>query len=78
MAVIIRMPFLHYAGKPDFLHETTQVSIWSNVEASLGIAAVSLVVKSLDRVGNAESTLFINPQSYPLCHQAHSLKPAPA
>ncbi|KAJ5816963.1 hypothetical protein N7447_009196, partial [Penicillium robsamsonii] len=43
MAVIIRIPFLHYAGKPDFLHETTQISIWSNVEASLGIAAGSLM-----------------------------------
>ncbi|KAJ5862015.1 hypothetical protein N7455_006083 [Penicillium solitum] len=51
MAVIIRMPFLHYAGKPDFLHETTQVSIWSNVEASLGIAAGSLMtVRPLLRV----------------------------
>ncbi|KAJ6142733.1 hypothetical protein N7471_002186 [Penicillium samsonianum] len=43
IAVIIRIPFVHYAGKPDFLHETTQISIWSNVEASLGIAAGSLM-----------------------------------
>jgi hypothetical protein len=59
-AVIIRIPFLHYASRPDFLRElnyvyiryapsnpltdeTTHVSIWSNVEASLGIAAGSLM-----------------------------------
>jgi hypothetical protein len=51
MAVIIRMPFLHYAGKPDFLYATTQISIWSNVEASLGIAAGSLMtIRPLLRV----------------------------
>ncbi|PLB37075.1 uncharacterized protein BDW47DRAFT_107787 [Aspergillus candidus] len=44
LAVIIRIPFLHYAGRPDFLYETTQISIWSNVEASLGIAAGSLMM----------------------------------
>ncbi|KOS47832.1 hypothetical protein ACN38_g1158 [Penicillium nordicum] len=43
VAVIVRIPFLHYAGRPDFLYETTQISIWSNVEASLGIAAGSLM-----------------------------------
>ncbi|CAG8045936.1 unnamed protein product [Penicillium nalgiovense] len=59
VAVIVRIPFLHYAGRPDFLcelihivhirlssnlaDETTQISIWSNVEASLGIAAGSLM-----------------------------------
>jgi hypothetical protein len=59
VAVIVRIPFLHYAGRPDFLcelirivhiplrsnlaDETTQISIWSNVEASLGIAASSLI-----------------------------------
>ncbi|KAJ5199523.1 hypothetical protein N7491_011269 [Penicillium cf. griseofulvum] len=68
MAVIIRMPFLHYAGRPDFLRglisssnfvillisftdATTQISIWSNVEASLGIAAGSLMtIRPLLRV----------------------------
>ncbi|KAJ9481793.1 hypothetical protein VN97_g11663 [Penicillium thymicola] len=43
VAVIVRIPFLHYAGRPDFLYETTQISILSNVEASLGIAAGSLM-----------------------------------
>lgn len=59
-AVIVRIPFLHYAKDPDFLREptlslslrsvdsnmvsdaTTQISIWSNIEASLGITAGSL------------------------------------
>ncbi|CAG7999563.1 unnamed protein product [Penicillium nalgiovense] len=43
VAVIVRIPFLHYAGRPDFLYETTHISIWSNVEPSLGIAAGSLM-----------------------------------
>ncbi|KAJ6112199.1 hypothetical protein N7523_008260 [Penicillium sp. IBT 18751x] len=42
-AVIIRIPFLHDYKDPDFLYATAQISIWSNVEASLGIAAGSLV-----------------------------------
>ncbi|OGE50579.1 hypothetical protein PENARI_c016G02441 [Penicillium arizonense] len=42
-AVIIRIPFLHDYKDTDFLYATAQISIWSNVEASLGIAAGSLV-----------------------------------
>ncbi|KAJ5475617.1 hypothetical protein N7539_007904 [Penicillium diatomitis] len=42
-AVIVRIPFLHDYKDPDFLYATTDISIWSNVEASLGIAAGSLV-----------------------------------
>ncbi|KAJ5119147.1 hypothetical protein N7448_010854 [Penicillium atrosanguineum] len=42
-AVIVRIPFLHDYKDPDFLYATAQISIWSNVEASLGIAAGSLV-----------------------------------
>ncbi|KAL3482259.1 hypothetical protein BJX99DRAFT_252965 [Aspergillus californicus] len=42
-AVIVRIPFLHYYKDPDFLYATTQISIWSNVEAGLGITAGSLV-----------------------------------
>ncbi|KAE8135039.1 hypothetical protein BDV38DRAFT_273083 [Aspergillus pseudotamarii] len=41
-AVIVRIPFLSSAKSPDFLHATTQISIWSNIEASLGITAGSL------------------------------------
>ncbi|CAI7624995.1 unnamed protein product [Penicillium glandicola] len=42
-AVIIRIPFLHDYKNVDFLYATANISIWSNVEASLGIAAGSLV-----------------------------------
>lgn len=42
-AVIVRIPYLHDYKDPDFLYATTDISIWSNVEASLGIAAGSLV-----------------------------------
>ncbi|GFF25117.1 probable cation-transporting ATPase 1 [Aspergillus udagawae] len=42
-AVIVRIPYLHYYKAHEFLYETTDISIWSNVEASLGIMAGSLV-----------------------------------
>ncbi|KAK5673838.1 putative cation-transporting ATPase 1 [Elasticomyces elasticus] len=42
-AVIVRIPYLPAYGDPDFLYATTDISIWSNVEAGLGIAAGSLV-----------------------------------
>ncbi|KAJ5511514.1 hypothetical protein N7453_003617 [Penicillium expansum] len=42
-AVIIRIPFLHDYKNVDFLYATANISIWSNVEAGLGIAAGSLV-----------------------------------
>ncbi|KAJ5360929.1 hypothetical protein N7517_010120 [Penicillium concentricum] len=42
-AVIIRIPFLHDYKDVDFLYATANISIWSNVEAGLGIAAGSLV-----------------------------------
>ncbi|KAL4809962.1 hypothetical protein BDV18DRAFT_150402 [Aspergillus unguis] len=42
-AVIVRIPYLHYYKDPDFLYATTNISIWSNVEAGLGITAGSLV-----------------------------------
>ncbi|KAJ5817390.1 hypothetical protein N7447_009623 [Penicillium robsamsonii] len=38
-AVIIRMPFIHSYKDPDFLYATYQISIWSNVEAGIGITA---------------------------------------
>ncbi|KAH8695577.1 hypothetical protein BGW36DRAFT_299318 [Talaromyces proteolyticus] len=43
-AVIVRIPFLHDANSPNFLYTTTDISIWSNIEASLGITAGSLAV----------------------------------
>ncbi|KAJ5153451.1 uncharacterized protein N7482_009929 [Penicillium canariense] len=42
-AVIVRIPYLHDYKNPDFLYATTNISIWSNVEAGLGISAGSLV-----------------------------------
>ncbi|KAH1406794.1 hypothetical protein KXW28_000309 [Aspergillus fumigatus] len=42
-AVIVRIPYLHYYKDDEFLYATTDISIWSNVEASLGIMAGSLV-----------------------------------
>ncbi|KAL4865736.1 hypothetical protein BDV12DRAFT_174000 [Aspergillus spectabilis] len=41
-AVIVRIPFLESLKSKEVLHATSQVSIWSNVEASLGITAGSL------------------------------------
>ncbi|KAL3457264.1 hypothetical protein BJX64DRAFT_280766 [Aspergillus heterothallicus] len=41
-AVIVRIPFLESLKNEDFLYSTSQVAIWSNIEASLGITAGSL------------------------------------
>ncbi|OOG00014.1 hypothetical protein ASPCADRAFT_126894 [Aspergillus carbonarius ITEM 5010] len=41
--VIVRIPFLPTYKDPEFLYATTQISIWSNVEAGLGITAGCLV-----------------------------------
>jgi len=38
-AVIVRIPYLHKYKDPEFLYNTYQISIWSNVEAGLGITA---------------------------------------
>ncbi|KAJ5091070.1 hypothetical protein NUU61_005940 [Penicillium alfredii] len=38
-AVIIRIPFVHHYKDREFLYNTYQISIWSNVEAGLGITA---------------------------------------
>ncbi|EKV16192.1 Integral membrane protein, putative [Penicillium digitatum PHI26] len=40
---MIRIPFLHSYKGVDFLDATANISIWSNVEAGLGITAGSLV-----------------------------------
>ncbi|KAL3483665.1 hypothetical protein BJX62DRAFT_249286 [Aspergillus germanicus] len=42
-AVIVRIPYLRHYKDEDFLYATTDISIWSNVEAGLGITAGSLV-----------------------------------
>ncbi|KAJ5875065.1 uncharacterized protein N7473_012412 [Penicillium subrubescens] len=38
-AVIVRIPFVHNYKDEEFLYNTYQISIWSNVEAGLGITA---------------------------------------
>ncbi|CEO60781.1 hypothetical protein PMG11_05321 [Penicillium brasilianum] len=43
VAVIIRLPFLHYYADMDFLRNTYQIAIWSVIETGLGITAGSLI-----------------------------------
>ncbi|KAJ5759849.1 P-type ATPase [Penicillium odoratum] len=43
VAVVVRLPFLHYYSDPDFLYSTYQIAIWSLLETGLGIIAGSLV-----------------------------------
>ncbi|GKZ48409.1 hypothetical protein AbraIFM66951_000470 [Aspergillus brasiliensis] len=50
VAVIIRLPFLHFYGDTDFLYSTYQIAIWSIIETGLGITAGSLVtLRALSR-----------------------------
>lgn len=41
-AVIVRIPYIHNYKDIQFLYKTTSISIWSNIEAGLGITAGSL------------------------------------
>ncbi|KAJ5934041.1 hypothetical protein N7466_003588 [Penicillium verhagenii] len=43
VAVIIRIPFLHYYADEDFLYSTYQIAIWTIIETGLGITAGSLI-----------------------------------
>ncbi|KAJ5776623.1 uncharacterized protein N7511_001634 [Penicillium nucicola] len=43
VAVMIRIPFLHFYADKNFLHSTFQVAIWSVIETGLGITAGSLI-----------------------------------
>ncbi|OQD82826.1 hypothetical protein PENANT_c019G06351 [Penicillium antarcticum] len=43
VAVIIRIPFLHYYADTNFLYSTFQIAIWSVIETGLGITAGSLI-----------------------------------
>ncbi|KAJ6035960.1 hypothetical protein N7540_000239 [Penicillium herquei] len=43
VAVVIRLPFLHYYADTDFLYSTYQIAIWSIIETGLGIVAGSLI-----------------------------------
>ncbi|KAJ5190003.1 hypothetical protein N7491_007956 [Penicillium cf. griseofulvum] len=68
-AVIIRMPFIHHYKDPDFLYATYQISIWSNVEAGLGITAGCLTtLRPLVRFfrDGSSNALSRTPSSFPL------------
>ncbi|CAG8191602.1 unnamed protein product [Penicillium olsonii] len=68
-AVIIRIPFVHHYKDREFLYNTYQISIWSNVEAGLGITAGCLttlrpLVRFLREGSSAGPSR--TPPSYPL------------
>ncbi|CAI7664486.1 unnamed protein product [Penicillium pancosmium] len=69
-AVIIRIPFVHHYKDKEFLYNTYQISIWSNVEAGLGITAGCLttlrpLIRFL-RDGSSASRSRPRPGSFPL------------
>ncbi|RHZ61813.1 uncharacterized protein CDV56_107655 [Aspergillus thermomutatus] len=51
-AVIVRIPFVQLSKSREFLYQTTQVAIWSNIETGLGITAGSLMTPRLDDILN--------------------------
>lgn len=70
-AVIVRIPYLHNYKDHEFLYATTSISIWSNVEAGLGITAGSLTtLRPLFRLfresPSASRSHGRNPDSFPL------------
>ncbi|GFF42264.1 hypothetical protein IFM46972_06814 [Aspergillus udagawae] len=70
-AVIVRIPFIHNYKDPDFFYATYQISIWSNVEAGLGITAGSLttlrpLVRFLRDGSSASRSHQRQPGSFPL------------
>lgn len=68
--MIVRIPFVHHYGDVEFFYNTTQISIWSNIEAGLGITAGSLTTfRPLIRYFRDQSyarSYNQNPGSYPL------------
>lgn len=69
-AVIIRIPFLYKFKQPNFIFVCTQISIWSNIEAGLGITAGSLTtLRPLFRIlrdGSVSGRSRIRTASFPL------------
>ncbi|CRL24475.1 unnamed protein product [Penicillium camemberti] len=76
-AVIIRIPYIPTYRDPNFLYATYQLSMWSNVEAGIGITAGCLTtlrpLVRFFRDGSSEAT----PNSFPLpshiaggCHRS--------
>ncbi|KAJ5926112.1 hypothetical protein N7516_007885 [Penicillium verrucosum] len=65
-AVIIRIPYIPTYKSPDFLYTTYQLSIWSNIEAGIGITAGCLItLRPLVRFLR-DSSSDATPNSYPL------------
>ncbi|KAJ5453942.1 uncharacterized protein N7458_004898 [Penicillium daleae] len=70
-AVIIRIPFVHHYKDTEFLYNTYQISIWSNVEAGLGITAGCLttlrpLIRFLRDGSSASRSRNRTPGSFPL------------
>ncbi|KAJ5593701.1 hypothetical protein N7537_010605 [Penicillium hordei] len=67
-AVIIRIPYMPTYKDPDFLYATYQLSIWSNVEAGIGITAGCLTTfRPLVRFFRDGSSV-TTPNSFSLSH----------
>ncbi|EKV06545.1 Integral membrane protein, putative [Penicillium digitatum] len=65
-AVIIRIPYIPTYKDPDFLYATSQLSIWSNIEAGIGITAGCLTtLRPIIRIFR-DSSSDVTPQSFPL------------
>ncbi|KAJ5354382.1 uncharacterized protein N7496_012815 [Penicillium cataractarum] len=70
-AVIVRIPFVHHYKDTEFLYNTYQISIWSNVEAGLGITAGCLttlrpLIRFLRDGSSASRSRNRTPGSFPL------------
>lgn len=70
-AVIVRIPYLHHYADIQFLYKTTNISIWSNIEAGLGITAGSLttlrpLIRFFREVSSGSRSYGQNPGSFPL------------
>ncbi|OJJ32503.1 hypothetical protein ASPWEDRAFT_116810 [Aspergillus wentii DTO 134E9] len=79
-AVIVRIPYLHNYKSHDFLYATSNISIWSNIEAGLGITAGSLttlrpLIRFLRDGSSASRSTPHTPGSFPLSSTfGHGLK----
>ncbi|ODM21332.1 hypothetical protein SI65_02175 [Aspergillus cristatus] len=70
-AVIVRIPYIRHYADREFLYKTTNISIWSNIEASLGITAGSLttlrpLIRFFRKASTGSHSYSRNPGSYPL------------
>ena len=70
-AVIVRIPYVKNYKDVQFLYRTTNISIWSNIEAGLGITAGSLttlrpLIRFFRDASYASRSRSHNPGSFPL------------